>query len=252
MKIVCVTAHPDDETVFAGGTLALLARRGAEVRIVCCTRGEGGEAGEPPVCARAELGAVRSEELRCAARALGCAGVDFLPFRDPDIGPEDALYAFAPSPEEVSAALAPVLSAGRPDALITHGSNGEYGHPGHRLAHRAALSAARAAGVPAVYTFGADFPGHPRRRSANRDDPADLVVDISPAFERKLAAFECHRTQRALFVRRPSAEAGRPVPLRDVVQRAESFHRWAAAPDGRDIVALLADFQKPATEGGGL
>jgi LmbE family N-acetylglucosaminyl deacetylase len=244
MNVLCVTAHPDDESVFAGGTLALLARRGAEVRIACCTRGEGGETGEPPVCGRAELGAVRSEELRCAARALGCAGVDFLPFRDPDIGPENALYAFAASAEEVAAALTDILASRKPDVLITHGSGGEYGHPGHLLTHRAALQAARAANVATVYTFGADFPGHPRRRSANRDDPADLVLDITPAFEQKLAALECHRTQGALFVRRPSAEAGRPVPLREAVLRVESLRRRTCAPGGRDIVALLDEYRK--------
>jgi N-acetylglucosamine malate deacetylase 2 len=246
MNILCLSAHPDDETVFAGGTLALLARRGADVRVVCCTRGEGGEAGEPPLCARAELGAVRAGELRCAVRALGCAGADFLPFRDPDVGPDNSLYAFAAGPEEVAAALAGILAARKPDVLITHGSNGEYGHPGHLLAHRAALLAAGAAGISTVYTFGADYPDHPRKRSANRDDPADFVVDIAPAFEHKLAAMECHRTQQALFVRRASAEAGRPVPLRDVVLRRESFHcavpaAEAAAP-GRDIIALLGEF----------
>jgi LmbE family N-acetylglucosaminyl deacetylase len=246
VRIVCVTAHPDDESVFAGGTLALLARRGAEVKILCCTRGEGGEAGEPPLAARGELGALREAELRCAARALGCASVDFLPFRDPDIGPGDALHAFAASPAEVVPPLHEFLAATKPDVVITHGSGGEYGHPGHLLAHRAAALAARLSGIPAVYTFSADYPGHPRKRSANRDDPADFVVNIDPAFERKLAALECHRTQAALFVRRASAEAGRPVPLRDVVQRRESFHRIfpaASAPAGaHDIVPLLKDF----------
>jgi LmbE family N-acetylglucosaminyl deacetylase len=64
VKVLCITAHPDDESVFAGGTLALLALRGAEVKILCCTRGEGGEAGEPPLCSRAALGALREVELR--------------------------------------------------------------------------------------------------------------------------------------------------------------------------------------------
>jgi LmbE family N-acetylglucosaminyl deacetylase len=249
MKVLCVTAHPDDESVFAGGTLALLAARGAEVAILCCTRGEGGEAGEPPLCARAELGAVRQAELRCAARALGCSPVDFLPFRDPDVGPENALYAFAGSIEEAALPMAEFFSARKPDALITHGSNGEYGHPAHRLAHEACLQAARAAGITAVYTFSADYPSHPRKRSANRDDPADFIVDIDPAFEKKLAAMECHRTQNALFVRRASAEAGRSVPLRDVILRRESFHHVPSIPvraaDARDIVGLLREFLVP-------
>jgi LmbE family N-acetylglucosaminyl deacetylase len=137
MNILYVVAHPDDETVFAGGTLALLAARGAEVGLVCCTRGEGGEAGEPPLCSRAELGAVREAELRCAARALGCASVEFLPFRDPDVGPDGSLYPFADSPQDVIPWIQNILESHRPDAVITHGSGGEYGHPAHLLAHRA-------------------------------------------------------------------------------------------------------------------
>jgi LmbE family N-acetylglucosaminyl deacetylase len=245
MNILCVVAHPDDETVFAGGTLALLASRGAEVGLVCCTRGEGGEAGEPPLCARAELGAVREAELRCAARALGCTSVEFLPFRDPEVGPDGSLYPFADSPQTVIPRIQNILKARRPDAVITHGSGGEYGHPAHRLAHRACLQAASLAGVPCVYTFGADFSDHPRRRSANRDDPADFVVGIDPAFEQKLAAMECYRTQQALFVRRPSAEAGHKVPLREAVVRVESFHRavWDSAMEKSscDIVPTLED-----------
>jgi N-acetylglucosamine malate deacetylase 2 len=249
MNLLCVVAHPDDETVFAGGTLALLASRGVEIGVVCCTRGEGGEAGEPPLCSRAELGAVREAELRCAARALGCASVEFLPFRDPDAGPDDTLYPFADSPQAVVPQILKIFNAHRPDGVITHGSNGEYGHPGHLLAHRACLEAARLSGVPCVYTFGADFPGHPRKRSANRDDPADFVAAVDSAFELKLTALECHRTQRALFVRRASAVAGRPVPLREVVLRVESFHRVLTGrtvePPARDMVSLLGDVLLP-------
>ncbi|MGB7539387.1 MAG: PIG-L deacetylase family protein [Anaerolineales bacterium] len=246
MKILCVIAHPDDESVFAGGTLALLARRGAEVGILCCTRGEGGEAGEPPLAARAELGPLRSDELRCAARALGCATVDFLPFRDPDVGPGNALFAFAGSIEEVVPPMMDYFAAAKPDAVITHGSSGEYGHPGHLRAHQACVESARRAGVPVLYSFHADHADHPRKQSANRNDPADFVVDIGPAFERKLAAMRCHRTQAALLVRRASADAGRPVPLRDVILRLESFHRVfprdVLPQDGRDIVSLLGEF----------
>jgi LmbE family N-acetylglucosaminyl deacetylase len=249
MRILCVTAHPDDESVFAGGTLALLAEHGAEVKLLCCTRGEGGEAGEPPLCPRSALGAVREGELRCAARALGCASVDFLPFRDPDVGPDGSLHPFARDPAEAIPPMREFFAAAAPDCVITHGSNGEYGHPAHRLVHQACVQTARIAGASALFTFSADYGGHPRKRSANRDDPADFVVNIDPAFERKLAAMECHRTQSALFVRRASAQAGHAVPLREVITRRESFRQAFPPASGRKggdgMVSLLEDHLAP-------
>ena len=192
---------------------------------------------------------MRTNELRCAARALGCAAVDFLPFRDPDVGPDNALYAFALSAEEVVARMMDYFAAAKPDAVITHGSSGEYGHPGHRLVHQACVEAARRSGVPALYSFSADHADHPRKTSANRNDPADFVVNVGPAFEQKLAAMACHRTQNALFIRKASADAGRPVPLREVIRRVESFHRvFPRDPkpsDGHDIVSLLGEFLAP-------
>ena len=71
MKILAFFAHPDDETMLAGGTLALLAHSGSQVHYLSATRGEGGEVGEPPRCKVEELGQVRAEELACAVHALG-------------------------------------------------------------------------------------------------------------------------------------------------------------------------------------
>jgi N-acetylglucosamine malate deacetylase 2 len=229
MKVIVFVAHPDDETMFAGGTIALLARAGAGIDIVCATRGEGGESGDPPLCEHALLGNVRSEELRCAARALGCRSVTFLEFVDPDVKPDGALSPFATDSGEVQSRLHDVLALGGYDSLLTHGTNGEYGHPGHVLAHQAALATARVCAIPTVLTFGAWFPNHPRERSANRSDRAAFVIDYRAVWKEKLAAVECHRTQHALFVRRPSQEAGHPVPLQDTFLRVESFHRaWGS------------------------
>jgi LmbE family N-acetylglucosaminyl deacetylase len=248
-RLICFTAHPDDETVFAGATLCRLAGAGAEIHLVCATRGEGGEAGEPPLCPHERLGAVREQELRCAARALGLASVRFLPFRDPDVGEDGSLHAYTAAPEEAAVAFAGCLSGRRWDALLTHGTNGEYGHPAHVLTHRAGLAAAQTAGMPLVLTFSADFPGHPRRRSVNRDDPADIVVDITSLLDAKLAAMECHRTQHALFVRRPSAEAGRPVSLRESLTLRESFRAIQRTPDSKavldSILAALGEWILP-------
>lgn len=239
MVVACFAAHPDDETVFAGGTLALLAQAGARVRMIWATRGEGGEAGDPPVCARADLGAVREAEALCAARALGAEGGDFLGYVDPEIGPEKELYPYASDESEAARRLAHQLASFAPDVLITHGTNGEYGHPAHLASHRIGLEAASLAGVPAVYTFNAFFEGHPRPRSVNRDDPAEAVLRLGAAVERKAAAYDCHRTQHALFVRRPSQEAGQPIPVRETVLGVESLHR--AALTGTDALRPWLD-----------
>jgi len=135
--LLAIGAHPDDETMFAGGTLAWAAERGLTVRVLGVTRGEGGEVGEPPVTTQEALGATGEAELRAAA-ALGLAGVDFLPFRDPLVqhpGPESApasaLFRIASMPEEFEGAIVALLRALRPVVLLTHGVAGEYGHPQH-------------------------------------------------------------------------------------------------------------------------
>ncbi|MCI0520192.1 MAG: hypothetical protein L0Z70_08025, partial [Chloroflexi bacterium] len=75
------------------------------------------------------------------------------------------------------------------------------------------------------YTGVANFPDHPRPRLVNKDDPAHLILDITPAAEEKIQAALCHCTQNALFVRRASQEAGRPMSVREVLLRVESLHR---------------------------
>jgi LmbE family N-acetylglucosaminyl deacetylase len=244
MDILIVFAHPDDETVFIGGTAALLSERGARVHYVCATRGEGGEVGEPPVCAAHELGEVRSRELACAVHALGGASLDFLGYVDPPVDADGNGRAFAADPKQLAKHIAQAASACQAQAMISHGSSGEYGHPAHSLLHQAALRASQ--GSPGaclpLYTFSADFPGHPRRdRSANRNDPADFVIDVRPWMPVKLAAAHCHRTQEALFVRRASRLAGHLVPLADVLMSVESLHRAWPTCEGRPEDAL-ADF----------
>jgi len=69
-SLLAVFAHPDDESFRPGGTLALLARRGARVQVLTATRGGAGSCGNPPLCAPEELPALREAELRCACKAL--------------------------------------------------------------------------------------------------------------------------------------------------------------------------------------
>src|SRR5689334_5894906 len=194
--ILAIAAHPDDETMLAGGTLAMYAEQGHAVYILATTRGEGGEVGEPPICERAELGAVREGELRCAAAALGAREAFFLPYVDPymEIG-GTAARVDAPL-HEFAAMIDEYLRELRPDLVLTHGSNGEYGHPQHIYTHRATRLALAGSRLPATMWSWAAWHGQPEReRLLNRYDRADVVRDVSPWLDAKIAAALCHRTQ---------------------------------------------------------
>ena len=80
--ILAVLAHPDDESFGMGGTLALYARQGATVHLVCATRGEAGSVDPRYLEGFASIAERRKAELRCAAEKLGLAGVHFLDYRD--------------------------------------------------------------------------------------------------------------------------------------------------------------------------
>ena len=241
-SLLCVVAHPDDETMLCGGTLARLAARGVAVHVLSLTRGEGGETGEPPRCARAELGRIREQEMRCAVEKLGASSLTFLGYIDPEVGPNDTLFAPEADFDVLVGQIVEVVRLRQPDAVVMHGSNGEYGHPAHKLAHAATRQAAGGGLAPLLYSFSASYPGHPRPRLANADDPADIVVDVSAFLDQKEAAALCHATQNALFIRRRSEQLGRTVTVREALLTEEAFHRhWPAAPvEGDAFLRWLA------------
>jgi len=246
MNIVVVVffAHPDDETMLCGGTLALLSSLGVQIHYLCATRGEGGEVGEPPLCTREELGRVRSAELACAVEQLGGNNLTFLGYTDPEPDADGVLRAYAENVDEVVNKLCAHLHRTKAQALLTHGTNGEYGHPAHVLCHQAAVGAIRQLGskAPLLYTFQAAFEEHPRPRLCNQDDPADLILDLPPEIvQRKTAAALCHRTQHALFVRNRSREVGRQLTVPEVIVTTESIHRVhpPAHPPQDELASLL-------------
>jgi len=251
---LCIVAHPDDETIFAGGILAMLARHGFQVHILAATRGEGGERGDPPLASREELGAVREQELRCAARALGAADVRFLGYVDPLVGEDNTLFPYTGDVAGLAQQIAAVIEEVRPALLLTHGSDGEYGHPAHVVTHRGVLRAHRLVRrrgcAPHLYTFSAAIPGG-EDRVFNRRDAADIVVDVTPWLRAKAAAADCHRTQHPMFFRRhPRADN-----VLDLLRTLESLHRvWP--PEGPDLPVFApyrvrrAGERTPSTGGG--
>ncbi|RMG88787.1 MAG: PIG-L family deacetylase [Chloroflexi bacterium] len=221
-------AHPDDETILAGGLIALLGQQGIKTHIVCATRGEGGEVGEPPlVLNRRDLGTVREAELRCAAYALG-ASVEVLPYVDPEVGPDDVLRAFDADFEALARQFAAIIQREEAQLVLTHGADGEYGHPAHQLVHQAVMAAAQHL-VPQtlVYSVAAFVPTI-EDRLWNQNEMAHYALDIRPWAAQKVAAMECHRTQHALFTRRKKQKS-----VRDALRTVESVRRqWPPVPEG--------------------
>lgn len=227
MKILVFVAHPDDETILTGGALILLARAGFDIHYLIATRGEGGEMGEPQLCEREALGPLRETETGCAVQALGSASLNFLDYIDPLVGDGDQLFPYTDDVEVLTKQLMEHIQRIEPVALISHGSDGEYGHPAHRISHTAARRAITALGdaAPLFYTFSAAFDEHPRPRLVNKSDPAHIILDISSAHDQKTQAALCHRSQNALFVRRSSKRAGRPLTVAEALFAVESLHR---------------------------
>lgn len=248
MNVLAFFAHPDDETMLAGGTLALLFRSGAQVHYLCATRGEGGEVGEPPLCDPTDLGEVREKELVCAVQALGGRSLTFLGYTDPRVGPEEELYAYTDDLTMLAGQVAASIRQFQPEVVITHGSNGEYGHPAHIVTHQAAAIAVLSFGeqAPLLYSVAANFPDHPKPFLANQDDPAHLVLDVTPVLLQKEQAAMCHHTQHALFVRRASEEAGRPLTVPEIIMRLEGLHRHhPPLENGQTVEDPLAQTLQP-------
>ena len=159
--MLLVHAHPDDETISNGATMAYYAAHGAHVTLVTCTLGEEGEVLVPELAHLAadqedRLGAHRNTELAAAMRALGISDYRLLGgagrYRDsgmmglPTNERSDCFWMA--DVDEAAAHLVAVIREVRPQVLVTYDENGGYGHPDHIQAHRVAMRAAEQADRP--------------------------------------------------------------------------------------------------------
>lgn len=206
--VVAVVAHPDDESLIAGGTLALAAVAGVRTGAVALTRGELGPISDPALSTRESLGAVREREMGAAAAALGLAWSACLSEPDGELEWADE--------EAVAAALARLLAADPPAVVLTFGADGLYDHPDHVAAGRIAARALERVGGGVVLEAAwppdlvarlvaearrrglpTDLWGIPPEAFGSEGPPPALVVDGTPVLARKLAAIRAHRTQLA-------------------------------------------------------
>jgi LmbE family N-acetylglucosaminyl deacetylase len=151
LRLMVVTAHPDDETLGFGGVLARYADQGVETFVVTATRGEGGryrghssDSAEHP--GRSALSRIREGELLAAAAALGVRQVNVLDYQDQHVDR-------APVAEAVAAIVAHIRQA-RPHVVLTFGPDGAYGHPDHIAISQLTMAAVVAAADPG-YVAGA-------------------------------------------------------------------------------------------------
>lgn len=154
-RIVFVHAHPDDETLLNGATMARYAAEGAHVTLVTCTLGEQGEVFVPELAQLAvdqadQLGGYRYTELQAACQVLGVTDFRLLGgvgrYRDSGMmGTSANQHPRALWRAELTEAveyLVEILEELRPQVLVTYDPNGLYGHPDHIQAHRIAMAAA--------------------------------------------------------------------------------------------------------------
>lgn len=233
-SVLGLFAHPDDETIFAGGMMAMMVARQIAVHIVSATRGEGGETGEPAVVDDfALLGAAREAELQCAATKLG-ASLTILDYIDPRMGADDELSPFEVDFNSFVEEIAALIHNLDADVVLTHGVDGEYGHPAHKLINRAVMTTVREhCPDTLVYTVAADVPSI-EDRIWNQSQIAHFALDITPWAEKKIAAMECHVSQHALFVRRHEQKT-----MTGILRSVESVQKVWPQTAPNDIFADL-------------
>lgn len=124
LKLMCILAHPDDESLGTGGILAKYAAAGVETQLIVATRGERGWFGaEADYPGPEALGRIREIELRAAAKILGLHQVIFLDYRDGELDQANPLEAMAK--------IVTHLRRVRPQVVVTFDPHGAYGHPDH-------------------------------------------------------------------------------------------------------------------------
>ncbi|MFF9816149.1 N-acetyl-1-D-myo-inositol-2-amino-2-deoxy-alpha-D-glucopyranoside deacetylase [Streptomyces sp. NPDC014006] len=239
-RLLLVHAHPDDESINNGATMAKYAAEGAQVTLVTCTLGERGEVIPPELrhLTGAALGRHRLGELAAAMRELGVhdhrllggagrytdSGMMGLPDND------DPACFWQADLDEAAGHLVQVILEVRPQVLVTYDDNGGYGHPDHIQAHRVAMRAAELAAdagrpIPKIYfnrvprtvaddsftRLQRELPGLPFTKTATVDDVPGVVaddrvttaVDGSAHSAAKAAAMAAHATQIEVAPGRP-------------------------------------------------
>jgi LmbE family N-acetylglucosaminyl deacetylase len=213
-------AHPDDECILTGGTMAKLAAAGHRVVLVTATRGEQGEVAPGFLPEGETLGERRTAELQAAADVLGVSRLEFLGYIDSGMMGEptnDAEGCFwRADVDEAASRLAAILGEEAAAVLVVYDDHGGYGHPDHIQVHRVGVRAGEMAATPSLYeatidrdrvarmireareqgmTDGPDMDIDEQSEFGVRATEITTRVDVSDHVMAKRQAMRCHRSQ---------------------------------------------------------
>ena len=209
--VLAVFAHPDDESLSCGGTIARLADAGAKVVLLCASRGERGSISDPGLVPDGDLGRVRTRELLDAAAVLGVADVIVLDHRDGNLRWENV--------PQLHGEIVALVERHRPAAVITFAEDGLYWHLDHIGVHERTYTALLSFGAAAPPLYYVTIPKgimHEVVEAARAEgavvpetgvwgivpdafgagaEPPTVTIDVRDWVPRKMAALRCHRTQ---------------------------------------------------------
>jgi LmbE family N-acetylglucosaminyl deacetylase len=229
LTLVAVHAHPDDETITMGGTLARYSAAGVRTVVVTCTRGDLGEVLDPRLAGQ-DVASLRVRELEAACRTLGVSRLVELGYRDSGMAGDPSNHRegafWAADLGAAAARLMDVFVEERPSVVLGYDATGGYGHPDHVRAHHVTVAAytryvelgivparlyfvryplgwsrefvreLRAAGIDAPGSAVAGADAGPHVAEIGVDDAlVDTSIDVRDWVETKLAALACYRTQ---------------------------------------------------------
>lgn len=226
-RVMFVHAHPDDESINNGATMAQLVEEGVKVTLITCTRGEEGEVLVPDLAHLAshnedKLGAHRALELAAAMMELGVTDHRFLgKYRDSgmlDTPPNQRADCFwRADVEKAAKELALIIDEIKPQVMVTYDEFGGYGHPDHIQTHRVAMRASELSnwqiqkiywnimpksvvqqGMDAMKSLGSDFFGSDSVDElpfVKDDSFVTTLIHAPNQVEKKMAAMKAHATQ---------------------------------------------------------
>lgn len=188
-KLLAIFAHPDDESFGPGGTLALYAKRGVEIQILCATRGEAGRGTSEE----------RTKELLAAAKVLGVKKVEFLDFEDGEISNNQY--------HDLAGKILEKIEAFKPQVLLTFDLTGGSGHLDHiAIALTTTYAFLRQTLAKKLYYFAR--PNFKKQEEyfiyippAKLDTEISTQIDVSDVWDKKIGAMKKYKTQQKDYER---------------------------------------------------